>query len=328
MTEVSDYQASAAAAEKLCGNPDCGMSCPADSENCWLCRFDFTTGRMPDETDPGAPSTVAAATLVADNTASTQLLPANAPIISNAGTATGEALSASAADGRAQPAGSDDEGRERSGPLDSTLAPGPVHPTHLAPPLVLNPDPSEDGEIVFDVAIGEDGLSPGSHSREAPATLQPETQEVTTSRQRFDIEPSAVSIPAMNIEHPPEPHIVVILDLEPRRSRPLSENLPPAREPMVILLTQAVHPFGRTVPSICLDFDRAASSIHGFFIRNKNGSYSLKDVSTNGTKVMGRYVDRDEPKPLSDSVVITLGVCTKIIYFAGTSSSNQSAQTS
>jgi hypothetical protein len=137
------------------------------------------------------------------------------------------------------------------------------------------------------------------------------------------IEPSAISIPQLDIAHPTCPHVVVLIDYQPRRSRPASLPVPPEQKPVVIHLTSEAHAFGKVVKAFSLAFDKAASSLHGFFQVREDGGYSLHDESTNGTKLNGQYVEKGALIPLKDCDVITLGAWTKMVYFEGSPAADE-----
>jgi hypothetical protein len=191
--------------------------------------------------------------------------------------------------------------------------------------------PTADPEnVVYAVALSTaDTTSSGSASGGSTfVPTAPAAQAATSAvSSPTGIEPSAISVPRLDIVHPRCPHVVLFVDREPRRSRPASLVEPSAREPLVIELTADAHMFGRVIKSFSLDFDQAASGMHGIFQRNEDGGYSLRDESGNGTKLDGTYVEKGTPIPLHDCAVITLGAWTKMVYFHGSAETVDIAET-
>jgi hypothetical protein len=136
------------------------------------------------------------------------------------------------------------------------------------------------------------------------------------------IELSAVSIPeeVSRVVHPATPHVVLVVDREPRQKRPYGLQPPPAREPIVYPLTRGGHVLGRKAEQdLLIDFDPYASKLHGAFKRLQNGGYAYVDQSSGdkGTRINGIYAIRFDSVPLENGDVLTLGAWTKLIYYSG-----------
>jgi hypothetical protein len=271
-------------AEKQC--PECIQLSAPDATHCWACNHDFTMGTRANDT------AVAEAPL---------------PVLVEGPMVANEEKSGTAAAPVATPVG--------------VAAPNVVL---MAPVFAGSQPPMHQGD---ETSLGEAGDEIFAEITRSPAGAAGSSAGVETASAasvgktpKLGVEPSAISIPELDIEHPQCAHAVLVVDQEFRRSREGKALTPPdPRPPVLILLTEEGHQFGRHVQSFSLDFDPATSGIHGAFLKTEDGSsYSLVDMnSNNGTKLNGKYVEPGLPVPLRDMAVITLGLWTKIIFYAG-----------
>jgi hypothetical protein len=288
--------------------PRCQLGSPQDSTTCWACGYNFETGQTAaPEQAIGEPSQAATA-----RTAS--ISPA----------AIGAVVSVAAYQGEEQPVVS--------------LAPPVLDDNRSA--VVRTDRPFRQEDVVYAVDMPTATGGAGAHGEKVEGALLGAITSVsgdqtmatvavatpappvlaaaaTPTTGALEVEEGAISIPPFEIVHPSVPHAVLIVDFEFRRSRPPGMSAPAMRMPVILELTGEAHPFGRKIRSLCLDFDTHASGLHATFVRRAGGGYSIRDQSTNGTKLNGRYIERDMPTPLKDKDVITLGSWTKIIYFQG-----------
>jgi hypothetical protein len=308
-THAASLEAGAGTAElpeKQCGNPECLQMSAHDAGHCWLCNYDFSTGTMPrdmraeGETVPQAPLILTVPAVVVE-----AALPAVAAESVRNGVTEG-ALEGTPGPGILQPR------------VVSTGA--AYHETEAVGAAHHEIEAVDDD--VYGVAMGQTASVPNAGAVVTPYI----PSSLPANPAKLDVEPSAISIPVLDIVHPARPHVVILVDRQPRRSRPATESPPDAQEPIVVELTGEAHAFGKLIKSFSLGFDRFASSVHGYFQRDENGpGYSLRDESTNGTKLNGRYIAKGEPKLLRDGDVITFGAWSKLVYFAGGGASASAA---
>jgi hypothetical protein len=277
----TDGAAAPATAEKQC--PECLQLSPHDATHCWLCGFNFETNSAPSRDEPEKQSgqqVVQERRAPGTADAALQATPQAVAII----TTTGDNLF-------------------HANLGASSIAGGAETVKH-----------HEIGGAEDDI-FAVDLTTPSSENVAAPLTSEAIRND---SGKVSGVEPSAISIPFMDLIHPLGPHVVIVLDLESRKDRPASESAPPSREPVLIELTGEAHPFGKLIKSFWVGFDPYASSMHGFFVKNANGpGYMLRDLSTNGTKLNGRFISKGEDTLLRDGDVITFGAWSKLIYYAG-----------
>jgi hypothetical protein len=287
--------------EKEC--PRCRTASPHDSTTCWFCGYNFTTGEAAASDQSGADLTPAVVARTAGDL----------PVASGA-----EAI----ADGDGTEAQAEPAGLTATVVIESV----PV----AVPSVVRNERAFRPEDVIYAVDMPEpiagSGAQGGGVVERAALDIPVSVPGLASARPApaaaatgpLEVEAGAISIPELDIVHPSVPHAVLVVDYEFRRSRPASITAPAAREPVILELTGEAHSFGRVIRSFCLDFDPPASGLHGHFVRNALGGYDIRDVSTNGTKLNGRYLERDVPTALKDKDVLTLGAWTKIIiYFPG-----------
>jgi len=330
--------------DKNCGNPNCRTSCPHDSLKCWLCGFDFQTGELPaedalivDDTASGAIRAAATggttlpgqSVLAGDPEPNAEHASAQAPrpaIEPNVGRIAGAAMAGIGSTGL-PPALLGADLTISSTDLDGTAAGGALLAAAGAQTItVIGED--ESGEDLFAEAVSPSerrDLPPSDRTSQAgERTLPPVlTGTPTSSISPYAVEPSAISIPAFEVVHPPGPHIVILVDGEPRRSRPPTAAEPADCEPVVLPLDAEAVLFGRnqieeaTNAAICIDFDPYVGKIHGVFVRHANGMYSVRLLHPkNGLKVNGIHRSLGADIRLEHLDVITFGAWVKIIYYA------------
>jgi hypothetical protein len=266
--------------EKQC--PECIQLSAPDATHCWACNHDFTTGTRANDTavtEPPSP-------VLADG-----------PMVAN---------------------------EDKSWPVATPVGGAAPNVVPIAPEFGASKPPMHEGDETRLGEVGDEIFAEitTSPSGAAGSSAGVETTSAASGGKtpKLGVEPSAISIPELDIEHPQCAHAVLLVDLEFRRSREGKALTPPApRPPVLFPLTEEGHQFGRHVQSFSLDFDPATSGIHGAFLKTEDGSgYSLVDMnSNNGTKLNGKYVEPGLPVPLRDMAVITLGLWTKIIFYAG-----------
>jgi hypothetical protein len=274
--------------ERQC--PKCDQVSAVDAKICWLCGYDFVTGQMSSDERDGQGHTELR---VVDVAAPPAVQPPTLTAVS------------AGADDHLQAAQSetDKEGLSQTGTVPPPTKAG------VRSGLLQEATATELGDFGDDI-----------FTTDASGQTKAEVAAAAPAAPKMGIEPSALSIPEYTLEHPTSPHIILFVDFEFRRSRAAVSVTPPEpREPKLIVLTDTVQQFGRTIATFSLNFDVATEVVHGYFIKEENRKdYSIVDLkSRNGIKVNGIYVQSGLPKPLKEGDVITLGLWTKMVYYGG-----------